>query len=179
MGLVGDQIAERDPDARNRGLVRKRSARTKRDEQQQLCEAEQVVPEALVAQHHSDAVPGYENRRERKERASIRTAGTPARKSSAGSVIACWIVAMIARRGWGGMSGPLRLSPTAEVGSGAGKQTPCLQRGRLFTNERHPAVPGGFGVARSLVLDDQLFGDSREQLDAGLLLTSLNRAPPR
>src|SRR5688572_3887764 len=71
VGLVRDQIAERDPDAGDRGLVERDQRVPERDEQEQFREAEQMVPEAIVAQHHSDAMPSDENRREsKKERIS-------------------------------------------------------------------------------------------------------------
>ena len=67
VGLVGDQVAERDADAGDRRLVERDQRVAERDEQQQLGEAEQLVPEALLTQHHPDAVPRDQNRGEREE----------------------------------------------------------------------------------------------------------------
>src|SRR4029453_12371875 len=55
--LVGDQIAERNADPRQRRPIEGKQRITERDDQQQLGEPEHGVAEPLAGEHHLDAMP--------------------------------------------------------------------------------------------------------------------------
>ena len=65
--LVGDQVAERHPDARQRGFVERDERVAERHDQQQLGKLEHRVAQALTREHHLDAVPRQDDRRQRQK----------------------------------------------------------------------------------------------------------------
>ena len=67
--LVGDQVAERHPDARQRRLVERDQRVAERDDEQQLGELEHRIAQPVSREHHLDAVPRDDDRGEREEQA--------------------------------------------------------------------------------------------------------------
>ena len=57
MGLIGDQIAERHADARDRRFVESNQGIAEADEEQQPREAEHVIAQGIAGEHDSDALP--------------------------------------------------------------------------------------------------------------------------
>src|SRR5688500_10405945 len=65
--LVGDQITERHTDTRQPRLVERDERVAERYEEQELGEAEYLLAEPVVREHHPDALPADADRRARQE----------------------------------------------------------------------------------------------------------------
>ncbi len=63
--LVSNQIAEGHSESRNRRLVERDHGVSEGDEQQQLCEVEHLLAQAIAREHHLDAMPRNDDRRQR------------------------------------------------------------------------------------------------------------------
>src|SRR5207244_3117481 len=89
--------------------------------------------------------------------------------------MACWIVATIGTRGCGGMTAVLlRLPPGAQVFTGAGHQSAALIADGPQLLQSH-VQDRGFGIARPLVVDEELLQDDRQELEPRLFLAGLDQ----